>query len=338
MKEWVEVFRAGTHTDSAGNTRTWTEADLQKIAASYDPAKHEAPAVLGHPKDNHPAYAWVEAAKAEGGKLFVKFKQVVPAFGEAVKQGLWKKRSISLYPDMTLRHVGFLGAQPPAIKGLADIKFSASDNAQTFEMEFSDGPADPAPTPPPAPTDPKEDTHVTEEEAKAIKAENERLKAENAKQADTNKQFSEQLNTISTALENERKGKRTSELSAFCEKLAEEGKLTPAMQKDALDFMGALDGVGDYEFSEGGKASAVDKFQAFLSSLPKQVDFGETATKSKAGDGKKPKGEAYGDFAEVDADRLAIHEKAMALVAASKKAGGSLEYAEAIQQVIVEGE
>jgi hypothetical protein len=43
---WLEVFRTGTHTDSAGRTRDWTEEDLRKIVATYDPAQHEAPIVL----------------------------------------------------------------------------------------------------------------------------------------------------------------------------------------------------------------------------------------------------------------------------------------------------
>jgi hypothetical protein len=51
-----------------------------------------------------------------------------------VKQGLFKKRSVSLYPDMTLRHVGFLGAVPPSIKGLADIQFKEGAQAMTFEF------------------------------------------------------------------------------------------------------------------------------------------------------------------------------------------------------------
>ena len=41
------VFRAGTHTDSAGKAKTWTEEDLDRMVSSYDPAGHEAPLVIG---------------------------------------------------------------------------------------------------------------------------------------------------------------------------------------------------------------------------------------------------------------------------------------------------
>jgi len=131
--QWVEVFRIGEHTDSSGNTRDWNSSDLEEIVNHYNTNKHEAPVVVGHPKENAPAFGWVEALKTDGRVLFAKFKQLVPEFIEAVKKGMYKKRSISLYPDMSLRHIGFLGAIPPAVKGLADIKFSETN---TITMEF----------------------------------------------------------------------------------------------------------------------------------------------------------------------------------------------------------
>jgi len=134
---WFEIFRTGKHADSAGNVKNWTEEDLDRIVKNYDPAKHEAPIVIGHPTDNAPAYGWIESVKREGDKLFAKAKQVVPEFVEMVKNGLFKKRSISLYPDLTLRHVGFLGAIPPAVKGLADIKFESKE--EQIMIEFEEG-------------------------------------------------------------------------------------------------------------------------------------------------------------------------------------------------------
>lgn len=133
--QWVEVFRAGDHTDSSGNSKNWTKDDLEKIVNQYNAKKHEAPVVVGHPKENAPAFGWVEALKTDGKVLFAKFKQLVPEFIEAVKKGMYKKRSISLYPDFTLRHIGFLGAIPPAVKGLADIAFKETGEIKT--MEFS---------------------------------------------------------------------------------------------------------------------------------------------------------------------------------------------------------
>ena len=130
--DWIEVFRTGRHTDSAGITRDWTEEDLAMIAKSYDPAQHEAPMVIGHPELDAPAYGWAEALRVEGGKLLAKPKQVAEQLRQWVKEGRYKKISIALYPDMTLRHIGFLGAQPPAVKGLAQAAFADAGRAWTY--------------------------------------------------------------------------------------------------------------------------------------------------------------------------------------------------------------
>lgn len=130
--DWFEVFRTGRHMDSAGNTREWTDADLAAIASKYAPAEHEAPIVLGHPAMDAPAYGWIEGLKAEGGKLLAKPKQLADEFKGWVRDGKYKKVSIALYPDLTLRHVGFLGAMPPAVKGLAQAAFADGERAWTY--------------------------------------------------------------------------------------------------------------------------------------------------------------------------------------------------------------
>lgn len=129
---WLEIFKTGRHTDASGNQRDWTEQDLDTILSHYNPLNHEAPVVIGHPTDNAPAYGWVEGLKREGNVLMAKIKDLVPEFTEMLKQGLFKKRPISLYPDLSLRHIGFLGAVAPAVKGLADVKF----NEGGYIMEY----------------------------------------------------------------------------------------------------------------------------------------------------------------------------------------------------------
>lgn len=137
----IEIFRTGAHTDSAGRTRTYTAADLARIAGSYDPAAHEAPNVVGHPATNAPAFGWVEQLRVAGDKLLADFTQVPREFVGMVKAGRFKKRSISLFPDGRLRHVGWLGAAAPAVAGLKDVEFKGGEAA--LEYEFNDAGADP---------------------------------------------------------------------------------------------------------------------------------------------------------------------------------------------------
>ena len=133
---WVEIFRTGSHTTSDGRVTYWGEDDLDQVVRNYDPNKHEAPIVIGHPKTNDPAYGWVEALKRVGSTLLAKFKQVDSGFAEKVKAGRYKKRSVSISPGNHLNHVGFLGAVAPAVSGLADF---GSDNClPTFEFATTD--------------------------------------------------------------------------------------------------------------------------------------------------------------------------------------------------------
>ena len=106
--QWIEVFRSGKHTDSNGNTREWTTGDLDEIVSRYDSSHHEAPIVVGHPRDNSPAYGWVEAIKREGNRLLAKLKQVMPEFSRAVKEGRYKKRSIKSYFSLIILLMGVI--------------------------------------------------------------------------------------------------------------------------------------------------------------------------------------------------------------------------------------
>lgn len=139
LSDWIEVFRAGTHTDSKGRSCTFTEADLDQMVSNL--ALGAAPAVLGHPKHNDPAYAWVKAdgAKREGNSLFVKFEDINPAFEAGVNSGAFRNRSVSVFQDKDagwrMRHVGWLGAAAPAIDGLTPLDYSAEVDAYEFDTE-----------------------------------------------------------------------------------------------------------------------------------------------------------------------------------------------------------
>lgn len=83
----------------------------------------------------------------------------------------------------------------------------------------------------------------------------------------------------------EREKHQRSELSQFCEKLVEEGKLPPASKEKALFFLEALGKSGPMEFSEKEedgsekKTDAQTLFKQFLKELPRVIEFGEFAKK-----------------------------------------------------------
>ncbi|WP_180897306.1 hypothetical protein [Martelella soudanensis] len=134
----IHFFKAGKHLSRSGHSVEFTERDLSEIAQAYDAKLHEAPIVVGHPKTNAPAFGWVDKVVAKPDGLHAVPRQVNAEFEEMVKQGAYKKVSAAFYPKHAqnnptpglpyLRHIGFLGAQPPAVKGLSPIEFSEDDD------------------------------------------------------------------------------------------------------------------------------------------------------------------------------------------------------------------
>ncbi len=130
LRGFVEVFKAGTHTDSKGRQITFSQADVDQMIANHQLGA--APAVIGHPKDTAPAYAQVEEYKRDGDRLFAKFTKINPAFEAGVESGAYYNRSVSVHKDGThgwrVRHIGWLGAVPPAIDGMPPVEFSVDDD------------------------------------------------------------------------------------------------------------------------------------------------------------------------------------------------------------------
>jgi hypothetical protein len=93
----LEIFRAGRHTANSGQAFSFSEADLEGCARAYDPPRHEAPLVVGHPDAGKPAYGWVKSLAFGEGRLTAETAQVDPDFQEMVNQGRFKKPSASFY-------------------------------------------------------------------------------------------------------------------------------------------------------------------------------------------------------------------------------------------------
>lgn len=150
MTKFIEIFKPGNHIAADGSSADFSDAAVQDIADSYNPDIHEAPVVVGHPKTNAPAFGWIKSVvfDKDTKKLKAVPGQMNPDFVEAVKNGAYKKISVSLYgPESPnnpmpghyyLRHVGFLGAQPPAIKGLQAVEFAENEQTIDFETDFSE--------------------------------------------------------------------------------------------------------------------------------------------------------------------------------------------------------
>ena len=304
MQEWFEVFKAGNHTDAHGQQREWSEQDLDLIVSKYnEQTDHEAPMVIGHPNTNNPAYGWIETLKREGSKLLAKGKQIDDGLKNLVDAGRYKKVSIALYPDLMLRHVGFLGAQPPAVKGLKAPAFSDQEYTEiVYEFAQQEPPVDPIDSIIKGLVDYAR-KNFGEEFAQAIMAEGNRLKVASQQQqpqmqpqqppqggmpqrppvAPMGQRFSEedeemkQLKAQVAALTAKNKDM---EFNEYYGGVAREGILTPAQKPYVQGLFSILndDKLKTFEFSETQTTmKGIDLLKGFISKLPKAVEFGEFA-------------------------------------------------------------
>jgi hypothetical protein len=143
----LHIFRGGKTVAGSGQAIEFNAKTIAQIAASYNAKCHEAPIVVGHPTDNGPAFGWVKRLVAKGLDLYAEPDQMNPDFLKAVQQGAYKKISSSFYcPNSShnptpgnyhLRHVGFLGAMAPAIKGLGAVVFSDASDFVSFTEDYN---------------------------------------------------------------------------------------------------------------------------------------------------------------------------------------------------------
>ncbi len=286
MKKWFEIFRTGKHKSLNGNEREYTESDLDAIVSSYDPAKNEAPMVVGHPKLNHPAFGWVKELKREGDKLLAYAEQIVPEFAEMVNQGLFKKRSIALNADGTLRHVGFLGAVPPAVKGLADVQFSESDDSESLEFaadsteETSDKVDDPTGHKPNEtesvpPAEPKDKPNETESVPPAKV--DDRSSTEDTQTSTGNEQVIAALRSELAALKAERAQEHAAaaraEFADFIDSQMRDGRVVPKLKEPLMKMYDTILSAG-MEFAEG--SNPVQQLREVIQSMPKHLLFSES--------------------------------------------------------------
>jgi len=367
----IQIFKPGKHTAMSGVVLDFTESDLKATATAYDPALHEAPLVVGHPKVDAPAYGWVKSL-AYSGTLDAGPDQVDPEFAEMVNNGRFKKISASFFAPTApgnpkpgvyyLRHVGFLGATPPSVKGLKNASFADSEEGviefsedvdagvvsrlfrslrELVIAKFGTDEADrvipdymiesikPAQPSGPMYADPhQENQTMTAEQIKKLQDDNAALLA----QIDANKkkdvEFAERETKIK---EQESRAKRT-DVVAFADGLVKAGKLLPLDQAPLVEFMAALDAESVIEFAES-KDGATRKTRStiwlreFLARLPKQVDYAEHTKPGSAAE-KTASFAAPSGFS-VDPVQLDLHARALA----HQRANPSVSYEGAVAAV-----
>lgn len=143
----IHIMRPGTFTPMRGNPVTFTASALKGIARAYDPALRAAPIVIGHPADDGPSLGTVAALTVEEDGLYAHATAVEPGLSAMVQAGRFKKVSASFLPpgapgnptpgSFYLKHVGLLGAVPPAVSGLRPVALAAAPAGGVVTFECS---------------------------------------------------------------------------------------------------------------------------------------------------------------------------------------------------------
>lgn len=316
----IKIFKVGKHTSMQGVTKEYTKDMLADCVAAYNPQTHEAPLVIGHPKTEDPAMGWVDHLElSDDGYLLAYPKQIDPDFAESVNAGKHNKVSASFYlPDSSanpvpntlyLRHVGFLGAEPPAVKGLGTVQFSENEEGV---VDFADwghslaadlfrkirewlidekGLEDADKIVPNwlveslheyADRNPTEVASSFAEFAEEIglvlpQKDNSTPTVDHAEVTKTAREIEleQELANAKATLAAQKVAEQQSMASDFAESLVEAGQLPPKVKDKAISLLVAAEQNDQVvSFSEG-EVSFAEGFKDFLAELPKIIEFGE---------------------------------------------------------------
>ena len=351
----IHIFKPGRFTTAAGEVIEFSEADIEAMARAYDPKLHKAPLVVGHPKTDDPAKGWAKALTATKRGLYAAPEKVDVAFAESVNGGAYGKVSAKFYRPTDaanpvpgvwyLRHVGFLGAQPPGVKGLDEPEFSESDDGcvcfqegvefsawddlanaglwrsmrDWFLASFGQETADRV--------IPNYQVQQLESSAQQeLKDETQRGPAfaeppapsSQPQESTVTDEEAAQLRDKNAALErqNEELRKAQAEAAAkarhtanveFAESLVNEARIPSAQKDQVAAICSQLETTPDVEFGEGeAKKPLHQLFRDFLKALPPSVEFAEQASMARVASDAS----AAVQFAEgADPDRVALDKR-----------------------------
>lgn len=312
--KFFEVFKAGNYPQGA-----FSQNDVEALANNYDPKFCEAPVTLDH-EQKGPAFGWVSGLKAENGKLKASFRDIAGELKEYVQAGKYKKISVEIYRELEgkkpyLKAVSFLGAAIPQIKGMDPVEFKEGESeTYIFEMETENLPEDKLEI--------KENQELIKLQEQVSELERQ-IKLFSGKKETTEivTSLQEKVQAMSAQiskmqddsvarqkaeleLSRLRLQMRRSEFEQFLNEQIAYGNLTPNQRDLSLKILMVLDSVPQFKQDD----ASVEEFKELLKSLPKQVEFGEFATKNK----QNPEAD-FVEFSGASEDSLEIYKEAKSL-------------------------
>ena len=265
----VHALRPGTWPASPQDL-TLSEADVAAVAASYAPERFKAPVVIGHPAVDDPAWGWVESAEARDDGLWLHLS-LTAEMAELIRDGRYRTVSVSLWrPESagnpspgawSLRHLGYLGATPPAVKGLAQTVLANETDGGTVELSAAEN----------------------------LLGKANFMEQEKNDQSVNLAERESALAARESALAARERELRRAVISAEVDALVGAGKVLPAEKSGLVDLMERMDGETFTLAEAAPEKQPGAVFRAFLNNLPARVTLGEVASPEKTVSVSMPK-------------------------------------------------
>lgn len=309
-KKLLEIFRPGTFISAEGATLTFSASDVAATVAAYDVKKHRAPLVVGHPKMDDPSFGHaISLSLSSSNVVLAEPANVEPSFADAVNNERYDSISASFWAPNNprnpvpgvyyLRHIGFLGAVPPAVTGLKQPSFADADDADLITINFADSQEPTMGTPTQAELD-KQKQKLEQEQASFAEQQSEQQKQAAA------------LAAREKALAAKEAKAREDEINSFAEGLIKSGKLLPVEKTGIVAVLASLPADQEVSFADGdGKTisqPSADVLRDFLSKLPARVDFAEHSAR-EGEDAEAATSFASPNGFTVDSGRMDLHNK-----------------------------
>lgn len=288
----LTILKPGDYVSMEGVSVSFGAGDIAAIAANYDAGANPAPLVIGHPKSNDPAWGWIKGLRVEGDALIADCGDVEPAFAELVNAGRYRRISPSFYPPRHRnnpapgaaypRHIGFLGAQAPAMRNLPPVQFDEgeAEGCVTLDLSFTeetDMPANSKPDNIPVPTE--AELQAFAEQRADLETREAALASERAAFDSDRAAFDSERAALDAAAADARHAEHVS----FAEQLSADGKVPPAFTERVVFLLDAVVAApAELSFGEGDDAVApVDVLRELLGSAGTVIAFGEQAPADK---------------------------------------------------------
>ena len=141
----IPFLKPGTYNAVGGKEVTFSEDDLNEIVTATQNRNYQndsIPIVIGHPKIDSPAWGWIKKdAITNTNNILVALAEnenLNEDFISWFKKKLYTTVSAKIRKDKSIAHIGFLGAQPPAVAGLPAVALSENDEDILCEIELAD--------------------------------------------------------------------------------------------------------------------------------------------------------------------------------------------------------